>query len=102
MKKILSILSAALVTAFILVGCAKAPTMDASSEEKYKASIEVMAKGMSDTQKQQFEEACEKVRKHHTDKLMKSMSNKKEAQALGLAALNDKTADEIIKEANSL
>ena len=102
MKKFLSLFCSMLFAIALLVGCAEDPTMNASSEEKYKASIEVMAKGMSDTQKQQFEEACEKVRKHHTDKLMKSMSNKEEAQALGLAALNDKTADEIIKEANSL
>ena len=103
MKKFLTILSAMLFSAALMVGCAKAPTMNASSEAKYKASIEEMTKGMSDSQKQEFIEACEKLRKHHTEKMMKKMPNTpQEAESFGLAALSDKTAEEIIKEANSL
>ncbi|MBE6369590.1 MAG: entry exclusion lipoprotein TrbK [Lentisphaerae bacterium] len=102
MKKFLSILSAAVVSAFILTGCAKAPTMNAASEQKYRASIEVMSKGMSDSQKQEFIQACEKLRQYHVDQLMKSMKNKNEARALGLAALSDKTVKQILQEAKNL
>ena len=103
MKKFLTILSATLFSAVLMVGCAKAPTMNASSEAKYKSSIEEMSKDMSDSQKQEFVEACEKLRKYHTEQMMKKMrNNPKEAQAMGLAALDDKTADEIIKESKNL
>ena len=103
MKKFLSLFCSMLFAMALLVGCAEDPTMNASSEEKYKSSIEEMSKDMSANQKQEFIEDCEKLRKHHTDQMMKQLrGNPAEAKALGLAALNDKTAEEIIKEAKNL
>jgi sugar phosphate isomerase/epimerase len=91
MKKIVY-LFVALALTLTLAACG-APTIDASSEEAMKASVEEMTKDMTEAEKMEFGMAIMAVSMKAG---MSNMSNPEEADAAVKEALDGKTAEEII------
>lgn len=104
MKKILAILLLVL-----LFGCSSQPTIDASSDEALKASIENVQNSLSDDKKMEFRQAVLSIALQSFDPsqmMQQSGSDNDDATMVYLQAIKDridgKTADEIIALAESL
>ncbi|AOE49604.1 DUF6694 family lipoprotein [Kangiella sediminilitoris] len=92
MKKIIY-LFIAVSFSFILTACGE-PTIDASSEEAMKASMEEVTKDMTEAEKAQFGTAIMAVMMKIA---MENMSDEEKAEEAMKEALDGKTADEIIE-----
>ncbi len=78
---------------FVLAACG-APTIDASSEEAMKASMEEVTKDMTEAEKAEFGAAMMAV---SMKVAMENMSDKEKAEEAMKEALDGKTAEEIIE-----
>ncbi|RDX37265.1 hypothetical protein DZA50_02405 [Kangiella sp. HD9-110m-PIT-SAG07] len=92
MKKITYLLIACAMTLF-LTACG-APTIDASSEEAMKTSMEEITKDMSEAEKTEFGMAIMAV---SMQVAMENMGNPEKAEGAVQDALDGKTAQEVIE-----
>lgn len=87
-----------LILSMLILGCSKPRTIDSSTEESFKTSIETIKSTLGNDEKEEFEEALAAVLLSGISKILDPNFNPDDTFSAARESLNGKTAEEVIAQ----